>query len=406
MVTGVAQDIFFQGLVAPLRLDDAAAVLRLLPQIATGWPYHARDADQAIRPFFTISAQPGTARFLCQNHVEPVPPRQFDALNAACDAMAALAQALAAQDARLLCLHAAGVVIAGQLLVFPNVRRAGKSTLSVALAKAGHCVFSDDVLPLFLSDKAPVQGLAMGIAPRLRLPLPDTAGQDFRDWVAATPGPANRQYKYLALPGQPMHGKCLPIAAFVILDRQDAPVPARLEPVPSDVAMDALLHQNFTRDRHSGDVLRFIASVLATRACVRLTYFDLQGAVGCLGAAFAPPADPSAAVDSPSIYRFRPAPVEAEAAALIPGAPIRQRAGSIAREIGEVLYLADPEGRAIHRMDPLAAAIWDLLETPVTTDEIESLLAAAFPTADRARIAADLRDLLATLAAFGLVASV
>jgi hypothetical protein len=404
-VDRVAQDIVFQGLGAPLRLDNAAAVLRLMPQIATGWPYLVQDADPTRPPFFTISAKPEAVRFLCQNHVEPVAPRQFDAVNAACDAIAALAQALAAEDDRLLCLHAAGVVIAGQLVVFPNLRRAGKSTLSAALAKAGHRVFSDDVLPLLLSGNAPVRGLAMGIAPRLRLPLPDAVGPEFRDWVAAAPGPQNRQYKYLALPGQPAHGELLPIAAFVILDRQDAAVAARLDPVPPDVAMDALLHQNFTRDRHSGDVLQVIADLLAACPVVQLTYFDLPGAVDSLGAAFArPSAEHPATVPMP-ITQFRPLRVASPTAALVPGAPIRQRPDTVARDIGDVLYLADPEGRAIHRMAPLAAAIWDLLETPATMGEIERFLYQAFPATDPARIAADLSDLLASLVTWGLVTS-
>jgi hypothetical protein len=398
----VAQDVFFQGLSAPLRLVNADAVARLLPDIMTGWPWAKHSSDPARQPFFSITGQPGSDRFLCENHVEPAPPRLFDAVNAACDAVAALAQALPAERTQLLCLHAAGVVVSGQLLVFPNVRRAGKSTLSAALAMAGSPVFSDDVLPLFLNEAGAICGLAMGIAPRLRLPLLDAVGQDFRDWVTVTPGPQNRQYKYLALAGQPAHGDSLPVASFVILDRQEDPIAAQLTQVPPDMAMDALLHQNFTRDRHSGDVLQVMADLLAVRPVLRLTYADLEDAVDCLAKGFArttlapPPAMTPA-------FRFRPAPVEAVPPALVADAPVRQRPDVTARTIGEVLYLADPEGRAIHRMDRLAAAIWDLLEAPAQPDEIEDLLVKAFPATDRSRIAADLRDLLAALAAWALL---
>ena len=61
--------------------------------------------------------------------------------------------------------------IAGRLVVFPNVRRAGKSTLSAAPARAGHRVFSDDVVPFSVPAAAPARGLAMEIAPRLLLPM-------------------------------------------------------------------------------------------------------------------------------------------------------------------------------------------------------------------------------------------
>ena len=400
----MARDIFFDGLGAPLRLDDAEAVQRLLPGIATGWRYNVRPADPAMGPFFTIRLQPGTPTYHCENHVEPAPARLLDALNAACDAMAAVAQAVAAEDARLLCLHAAGVVIAGRLVVFPNVRRAGKSTLSVALAHAGHPVFSDDVLPLVFPALAPAYGLAMGLAPRLRLPLPDSSGQEFRDWVAATPGPQNRQYKYLSLPGQPIHGESLPLGAFVILDRQDMPVPARLDPVPPDAAMDGLLHQNFTRDRHSGDILQALADLLAMTPVYRLCYFDLQGAVDCLGCALAN-AFPDLPPAPGHIPQFRPALADAVPAVPRQDDALRQRAHTTARMIGTTLYLADPEGRAIHRMDPLAAAIWDILENPAAAAEIEEILVEAFPTVDRHQIAADLRKLLQALIGWGLLAA-
>ena len=55
-------------------------------------------------------------------------------------------------------------------------------------------------------------------------------------------------------------------------------------------------------------------------------------------------------------------------------------------------------------MDPLAAAIRDMLESPVTLTEIESLPVGAFPDADRARIAGDLRELMQSLAGRGLIA--
>lgn len=394
-------DIVFRGLKAPLRLVGAEAVGALLPKVAPGWPHEVRAADPAARPFFTIRARPDSPLFDCESHVEPAPPRQLDPVNAVCDAMAALAQAWPAEDARLICLHAAGVEMAGRLVVFPNVRRAGKSTLSAALARAGHRVFSDDVLPLSFSDGLAARGLAMGVAPRLRLPLPPVLPGPFRAWAEATSGPANAQYKYLTLPGQPGQGEALPVGAFVILDRQEGAGPARLDPVSPDAAMDALLHQNFTRDRHSADILEAMAACLAARPVFRLAYSGLGPAVASLEAAFSRWADPAPAVAA-AARLFRMADLDRDATAGTKG-PLVQRRGTLARMIGETLYLADAEGRAIHRMDPLAAAIWDLLEAPVTPQEIETLVAEAFPGTDRTRIAADLDRLLDDFAANGLI---
>lgn len=392
------RDVFFHGLKAPLRLIAADPVLRLLPEVAPGWSHEVRPADPEARPFYRIAAVPGAAQFHCENLVEPAPPRSLDAVNAACDAITGLAMALPAEDAGVICLHAAGVEFAGRLVVFPNIRRAGKSTLSAALAQAGHRVFSDDVVPLAFPAQGPPLARSMGIAPRLRLPLPEVAPAGFAAWVEAVAGPTNRQYRYLRLPGQPGHGESLPLGAFVILDRQEGPVPARLEAVAADQAMDVLLHQNFTRDRHSGDILAAMGRALAGVPVFRLSYWDLEGAVACLGEAFRfwgsdAPAGPLA--------RFRLA--EFGAKMTPPNGAVRQRVGVVAREIGGGLYLADPEGRGIHRMDALAAAIWDLLEEPMDREELARILAESFPGTPADRIAADLEALLARLAEAGLV---
>jgi hypothetical protein len=399
----MAQDIVFRGLTAPLRLHGAEAVLALLARVVVGWPYEICAEDPTSAPFFSISATPDARLFLCQSHVEPKPALRLDPVNALCDAMAALALALPAEDQGLICLHAAAVAMAGQLVVFPGVRRAGKSTLAVALAKAGHGLYSDDVLPLSITAHNVAQGHAMGIAPRLRLPLPDTLPAGFRDWAEAKATIRNRQYSYLNLPGQPAQGAALPIGAFVILDRQNVFVPARLSQVAPDVAMDALLHQNFTRDRHSADVLQVMAATLSDRPVFRLSYWGLDDAVACLEAVFqhwpkpAPPAGPGAAV------AFRMADFSGDLPAGSGGSAIRQRKETLAQTIGDTLYLADTEGRAIHRMDRLAAAIWEVLAEPMTPQSLETLLTDAFPRANSDQIAADLQGLLHHFAKAGLI---
>jgi hypothetical protein len=397
------RDVIFDGLTAPLRLEGAGPVLALLPQVIAGWPFRDMPADPKLEPFFSIHDTEDPARFRCAWHVEVRPVQQYDPVNAICDVLSAMSFALPAEDARLICLHAAAVEMAGRLVVFPNLRRAGKSTLSAALAMAGHQVFSDDVLPLLFIENSHAVGLAMGIAPRLRLPLPDGAPRDFRDWVAAASGPQNRQYLYLTLPNLPPHGETCPVGAFVILDRQDDGTEARLERVPPDVAMDALLHQNFTRDRHSGDILQAMAATLAQRPVFRLTYSGLADAVTCLGAAFRDWKD-EVPVAAGAERQFQLARFdEPKAGGLPDGSPIRQKAGTIAETIGETLYLADTHGLAIHRMDALATVIWTLLEDPVTPREILDVLAEAFPTEDPDRIAGDVQGLLDMLRDAGLI---
>lgn len=400
---GLVQDIVFRGLRARLRLTDADEVLPVLRAVARGWAFDQADADPEAPVFYAISGLPGTRLFHCECRLDDRPSRRFDAVNAVCDAVAVLASALPAERGDLICLHAAGVEIGGRMVIFPNIRKAGKSTLSAALAMAGYRVFSDDVIPVAFGQDGQAFGLAMGMAPRLRLPLQESFGEAFRLWVDQVAGPANRQYQNLAIPDLPVHGTAAPVGAYVILDRQDDPGSARLEGVSPDAAMDALLHQNFTRDRHSGDILQAMAGTLAQRPVFRLTYSRLDEAVACLGAAFGIWPDQGAQALSETrefrLARFDAAKPEVP----LDGPRLRQREGTVADRIGDGLYLADPDGLAIHRMDPMATVIWTLLEEPVTPQEIREILAEAFPDADPAQISDDVQRLLRMLRNAGLI---
>lgn len=398
------QDVIFQGLTGSLRLQGAASVLPVMARVALGWPFRVVPGSEAVAPFYTIRAGAEDVRLTYDCHLDDRPRWMFDAVDAVCDVVSALALALPADRPDLICLHAAAVAMSGRLVVFPNIRRAGKSTLSAALARAGYPLFSDDVLPVFQTTERETFGIAMGTAARLRLPLPDTVTAGFRNWVAAHAGPGNSRYQYLNLTDQPSHGTSLPIGAFVILDRRDGLVDAHLTAVTPDLAMDALLHQNFTRDRHSADILETIAETLRARPAYRLTYSDLDGAVACLQATFSEWSGSSQAPCPASGRSFRKAVLSQPAARLAPDAgPVRQRAGTTAVMLGGRLYLADPDGCSIHGTDPLAEAIWTLMEDPVSAEDIVDLLAAVFADADRSRIEADVIALIGHLRANGLI---
>lgn len=403
----VAQDLWFAGLASPARLDTAEAVLALLPEVVFGWPFQISSADPAKAPFYTIVGDSAGRQFQCQSHVWNAAVRPLDALNAVCDLVAALAHVLPEADPSLICLHAAAVRVSGNLLVFPNVRRAGKSTLSVALAMAGHQVVGDDVVPLSFTTGGFAHAHALGTAPRLRLPLPLAATPGLRAAIEAAKSISNRQYCYIRVPDQPVRGDVFPVDGFVILDRKDGPYAAKLVPVKPDQAMDVLLHQNFARSRHSGDVLAVMADVLARRPVFRLSYSDLESAIACVENAFPEPLSASGAgagAEVPQTLPFRLADFgRRRGVAVSPASRLRQGSGAVVRQIGETLYLADAMGRAIHRADPLAAVIWGLLEEPATPQDLEAILQQAFPGALPAKIAEDLGRLLRKWAKAGLI---
>lgn len=401
----MALDVFFQGIASPARFIGADSLVDLLPGIAIGWSYRTVSAVSGAEPFYSISAVSDSNRLTCNSRADPDRIRHLDPLNALCDMLAALAVELPLNDSRLICLHAAAVRVSGQVLVFPNVRRAGKSTLAVALSAAGHTLLGDDVVPLAFDAEGRADAVALGLAPRLRLPVPENLPSEFRAWLAGAAGVKNRQYHYASMPDQPRHGTRFPVSAFVILDRKEEPVPARIVAATADQAMDVLLYQNFSRDRHSGDVLRRIATMLSRCPVQVLTYSDLAGAVQCLETAFPGPEDPAAPGITTAAQPFRLANLQVgKAPVLTPTLALMQRPATELQRIGATTYLADADGRAIHRLDPLSAAVWDLLSEPATPEELAAILSEAFPDTGMDRIRSDLDTLLLKWAEAGLVA--
>ncbi|MBL9046544.1 MAG: PqqD family peptide modification chaperone [Tabrizicola sp.] len=401
----MALDVFFQGIASPARFIGADFLVDLLSRIAIGWPYRTGSAVTGPDPFYTIRAVPDRNRLCCQSRADPERIRHLDPLNALCDLVAALAAELPLNDNGLICLHAAAVRVSGRVLVFPNVRRAGKSTLSVALAAAGHELIGDDVVPLVFDAESRAEAMALGIAPRLRLPVPKDLPSEFRAWLAGATGVENRQYHYAGMPDQPRHGARFPVSALVILDRKDEPVPARIMPATADRAMDVLLYQNFSRDRHSGDVLCRVAGMLSACPAYVLTYSDLGAAVRCLETAIPGPAGLVSSGHRTPEQPFRLANLRGvKVPSLTPTLALMQRPATEVQRIGATTYLADADGKAIHRLDPLAAAVWDLLSEPSTREELAAILSEAFPDAGKDRIASDLDALLLKWAEVGLIA--
>ena len=104
----------------------------------------------------------------------------------------------------------------GGLIVFPSTYRAGKSTLIAALAASGVRTHADDLMPLTQGE-----GVALGINPRLRRPLPANAPDRLLMFVARHAGPRDRRYQYLDLPAPLLspHGERRPILRANLLFR-------------------------------------------------------------------------------------------------------------------------------------------------------------------------------------------
>lgn len=394
-------DVFleFEGLQAPVHLHRAPALPDLMRRVLPFWPFRVIEPGGPAGPCVTIRAAGADAFDVTIAATGET--RRLDDVNSVCDMIAELGREQLRSEPALLCLHAAAVEFAGRLVVFPNRRRAGKSTLTACLGRAGHRIFTDDFLPLQVGPDRILGGRANGILPRIRLPLPEEFSPPLTAWIADNPGPSNAQYKYLEVPALAKRGDWLPIGAVVFLDRDAARDAPSLEPIDRQQAMDAIVFQNFARTQHSGRILRAFEALVEGVPLINLSYASAEIACDTLTARFvgwdAPPPVSSAALDgAPAEGIVERIPFD-EAAAYI------RTPGATETELDGALYLADPGGAALHKLNAGSLALWRLLSEAMTLDEIVDTMAAAFPAADPAAIRQDMTGMMRRFSDAGLI---
>jgi hypothetical protein len=246
------------------------------------WSVERIEPDDARPPVITI--QKTEAGFERRSKWLSKPAVFIDPVDTACDLVVDLIHAYVADHKDMLCLHCAGVEFNQGLVVFPNTYRAGKSTLSLKLVESGERLFSDDVMPISKQGDA---GLALGILPRLRLPLPGQISSDFAKFIENRCGPQNDRYLYvrLGLTEQAALGTTAPIRAITILHREKNAEPQLSEVKKSTVVKDMIL-RNFARQNPGLEIVDRLYAIVEKAACYRLQYDNLEQASNLLKEVF------------------------------------------------------------------------------------------------------------------------
>ena len=369
----------FEGLDAPISVQ-APEIQDLVTRVAHRWPFRMLHDHGDVEPFAQLSVlTPEKWKTIAPQGAQPC--QELDPVNTVCDLIVEMSWEQIRSRSDLLCLHAAGIEFAGRLVVFPSQRRSGKSTLSAALARLGHAIYSDDFLPIAHEPGTKtLLGLANGIAPRLRLPLPQGVSDAFRSFVETDSGPSNRQYKYITDCPIPAHGAQLPIGAIVLLDRRDIPEPAKLEPLSEAEAISALILQNFARQMHGAEILRALAAMAHDLPLYRLVFSDVEDAAAMLHECSELQRLPTARLAAPICAQPanldpKPIPVPPDIGS---GVFVRPD-GCEATFAGDEMFVATPDGSAIHRLNAGLKLIWLLLEEPATADDVAQVLSELYP---------------------------
>ena len=388
----------FDGLNATIALCVDQKFVDALPVVFPHWSHSIiqQDDDSSFASVTLVDNKYQISSPFMDN-----PVTFKDPANTLCSLIVELAWARLREDTSLLCLHGAAIEFAGRLVIFPSTRRAGKSTLTVALTAAGKKVFTDDFLPLKATDDGLLSGISSGISPRLRLPFPDQIGPVALDYIQNRSMIQNRQYRFVSPRTGELakFGDTAPIGSLVFLERTEGAT-AKIEPVTESDALKALIKQNFSRAMNAAGILGMLGFITTSAPAYRLIYDDAEQAVALLEARFqewdqtAPsfPIDLDSTAFGPALESdFTPEPLDISDGSFIHASGIEEVSS------GGKRFLTGHNGKSIHYLNDGAVNVWRLLEEPTSATEAIEMLCAVFPD----HPAEDIRsDVIATFTEF------
>lgn len=280
--------VSFSTIARPVLLRGCADLVPTLRVVLRGWQIDRLAPSSVADPDIVIERTPEgyrrTSRWLSRAST------YSDPLDAVCDFLVDLIKAFIAEDPGLLCLHCAAAQFGDGLVLFPSSYKAGKSLLSASLAASGVRLFTDDVLPVVGKSG---RGMAPGILPRLRLPVPEDAATGLAAFVARWAGPRSERFLYLDVGAETLAplGETAPIRGVVLLDR-DADNPPEMVPAGMDDVLQSTVLRNFA-DNFSGiETLDRLHRIIGGATCYRMSYSAAGQAVAMLGEAFGGAVEP------------------------------------------------------------------------------------------------------------------
>lgn len=259
---------------------NAEYLLAYLPFFIGGWPFRRLENDPARSPDITVEEMPGGDVSISLIGPGGGPSRFDSPFTGASGLAGTIIAAYTVRHDELVCFHAGTTTIGGRLIAFLGDSGAGKSTLSLQFAAAGYRLFGDDRLAVRLEADGPPQGICLGLMPKARLPLPETSNPRFREFVDGFTEMRSDDTAYLKLwDGEAAgFGEQCPLAAFIVLDRQESGS-ATLSDLPRPALIRDLLSNSYSPHLDSHALVPRMTALASATPGYSLSYADGEDAI-------------------------------------------------------------------------------------------------------------------------------
>ncbi|WP_112313201.1 PqqD family peptide modification chaperone [Pseudogemmobacter bohemicus] len=387
--------LHFPGTAGRVVLPPDPALRQALAACLSGWvPKSTRLRGLPASPLAAVAPATRPGRYHLQSRYVEEASEDLPLASTVCALIADLSQNWAETARGTVGLHGGAVAVGGQLLLITGPARAGKSTLVTRLAAApGVTFFCDDVLPVNTGG----EGIALGIAPRLRLPAPPSLAALAHAAIIT----ADDHYGYIRPPLQAPHGSRLPVAAILLLDRREGAA-AQLHRLDPAEAVATLLRQSITGFASAEAAFARARALTRDRPCLRLVCSDLDEAAELILRSFTEtglvtaPLPPLPALPRDTGPQTPPAP----AGRVFSRAPLTRL-----RRHGASAWLWQPGEAMLWELNPVAHAVWLMLDLPGSATDFAAALAPHFPDIPETTLTADIARLLADLQESGLISA-
>lgn len=377
-----------------LRVENAPDAVEALIKALPGWPMTAHPPLATAPNAYLYRDKEGLwqGSFDEKNEYHLPSPA-----SAACSLVGDLVSQRLSLEPELLGLHCASVEIDGRLVLFPENSKAGKSTLSVAFAAAGYRVFGDDVLGLTPQG----EGVAMGVAPRLRLPLPESFSNEFVRYATEHAGPEDERYRFVIPKTSHFahYNERSPVGAIVLLERDPLVTKPEVVTLAKSEGLLQLLCQNFARDVSGEALLERLLPLMRQVPCLLLRYSEPLAGARHLAKVMEAPSLTS--INNASLLNVPPTEIEA----------VEHHVNSVWQPavhvsiypLDEELFLIHTPSGTIHRLNSTGKLVWQLLQQEALTSlELSEILASYFH-APLDAVQSDVEELIAALAQTNLI---